>query len=334
MNNENDINKSVYDTSSSIELKDVINLFWNRKLLICIITVLFTSGAITYSFFLKPEYIADSKFITRTSNSKNSKLGDIAMLTGISLSSSNTVDPSDYLDQVLMDGTFLQEVLSKRWRYKERYVSMQEIFGFIPDTTLPEWEYRFQKNCFEALRHGRYIKLLKDKKNGIITLTTNSPDAVFTKDLNDFCINYLNDYMRSSTKSQAKEKRLFIEKRLFDVKNELEQSENELLNYRQHNISMSSPQLVLAEGRLLRNANINQEIYLQLQKQYELIKLEEMNDQTLIEVIRQSEIPIDRAKPEKKKIAIIGFIMGLMISLSVVLGLNWYKHNYLLCEID
>ena len=67
----------------------------------------------------------------------------------------------------------------------------------------------------------------------------------------------------------------------------------------------------LEEGRLRRKVTLNQEIYIQFQKQYELTRIEELDDQALVQVVKSAEVPIVRSKPKRKMIVIIFFIFGL-----------------------
>lgn len=154
--------------------------------------------------------------------------------------------------------------------------------------------------------------LSKIKKTGILTLTVNMPDPKLAYEMNVFTLNNLSNYIRNSIQSQIKEKRYFIEKRIQEVKCNLEASENALALFKERNIMSTSPKVVLEEIRLNRNVTLNQELYIQLQKQYELALIEEKDDQALIQIIKNPEIPLQRSKPDRKKILLIGTILGLM----------------------
>lgn len=73
----------------------------------------------------------------------------------------------------------------------------------------------------------------------------------------------------------------------------------------------SSPQVLIEEARLLRQVTMNQEIYIQFQKQYELARIEELDDQTLIMVVMKPEIPIFRSKPKRVKIVAVFLLIGI-----------------------
>ena len=88
--------------------------------------------------------------------------------------------------------------------------------------------------------------------------------------------------------------------------------------------------MALEEGRLMRNVTLNQEIYIQFQKQYELTRIEELDDQALVQIVKNPEIPIVRSKPKRKVIVIFSFFIGMFSGAFLVLFiniLNKYKTN-------
>jgi hypothetical protein len=58
------------------------------------------------------------------------------------------------------------------------------------------------------------LSLKKDPKSGLLTLSSSAPDPQLSYDLNVFTLDFISSYIRNSLKSQAKEKRLFIEERI------------------------------------------------------------------------------------------------------------------------
>jgi len=130
--------------------------------------------------------------------------------------------------------------------------------------------------------------------------------------LNLFTLNYISNYIRKSLKSQAKEKRVFIEERIKETKNELTKAENALAKFKERNLVSQAPKVMLEEGRLRRQVTLNQEIYIQFQKQYELTRIEELDDQALVQVVKNAEVPVLRTKPKRKIIVVILFIVGFI----------------------
>lgn len=77
--------------------------------------------------------------------------------------------------------------------------------------------------------------------------------------------------------------------------------------------------------RLLRDKNITSEVYTNLVKAYENTRIQEAQESMDIQVIDAANLPREDmpAKPNKKLIAAIGFVVGIMISL----GYTLYVYN-------
>lgn len=319
---------------NEITMIDIIQFLWKYKIIIVLTTALTTVLAVVYCFLAKETFTTQTLFFTKTNNSSNSSFSNLASLAGITLGGKNNVDPSDYLDKVIIDKWFLSSILNKKWKFKEDSLYLHQIWELEPDTTLPDWKYRYEMEKLEYVRAQQVITIKKDKKTGILSLIVKAPDPVLAYDLNLYIIEKISDYIRNSIQSQAKEKRMFIENRINEVKIDLENGENALALFRERNIASSSPKIILEEMRLTRDVTMNQEIYIQFQKQYELALVEEKDDQTLVQIIKNPEIPIYRTTPKRKEIVLlscfIGFFIGGLIALPFQLlkNANFMKDIY------
>lgn len=293
-------------------LLEIVQILWKKKLLIFLSVLFCSSIALFYAFTEEEVFTTSTIFITKTKNNTKSNLTNLASLAGLSISSSVDTDPSDYLDKVIQDQYFLSNILNRKWFYKNDSLLLDKIWGLKKDTSKENWEYKYEKLKLNYIRKNGILNIIKDKKTGILTLTVNMPDPKLAYEMNVFTLNNLSNYIRNSIQSQIKEKRYFIEKRIQEVKCNLEASENALALFKERNIMSTSPKVVLEEIRLNRNVTLNQELYIQLQKQYELALIEEKDDQALIQIIKNPEIPLQRSKPDRKKILLIGTILGLM----------------------
>lgn len=311
--------------NDEISLREIIQLLFQHKLIVILITLIFVIIATLYAFLAKEVFSTTTVFITKTSNNPNSNLSSLASLAGISLGGNSNTDPSDYLDKVIQDKEFISKLLNRKWAFKGDSFYLEQICKIKKDTSILNWRYRYEKSKLDYIRDSKMIGIAKDKKTGILTLSVNAQDPQLTYDIAEFVISNLSFYIRNSIQSQAKEKREFIEERIKEVKVDLEKSENLLTDYKKRNISGNSPDIALEEMRLSRDVTLNQEVYIQFQKQYELALIEEKNDQTLIQVLKNPEIPIERSKPKRTKVIFIGLIIGFVTSILLVYIINWEK---------
>lgn len=85
------------------------------------------------------------------------------------------------------------------------------------------------------------------------------------------------------------------------------------------------PQAVLEYMRLQRDANIKNEIYVNLVKQCENDKIQEAMESMDIQIIDAANLPNQPSAPRKKRIAAIGFLIGCLLSFCY--GLVFYKRH-------
>lgn len=310
--------------SDEIALIDLLLILWKGKYIIIACTVLATVAGMIYALTAQEIFSTSTLFVTKTGGSSGEgNLDQIASLAGINLGiSNNNVDPSEYLDKVIEDKNFISTLFERKWYYKGDSLPLEVILEIKPDNTLDNWEYVYFMSKLEAIRKDGIINISKDSKKGILTLTTNAPCPQLSYDLNMYTIDYLSDYIRNSLKTQAKEKRTFIEERIKETKDELVKAENALARFKERNNLSQAPQVVLEEARLMRKVSLNQEVYIQFQKQYELAKIQELDNQTLIQIVKNPEIPVKRSQPKRTLIVMVSFIGGVFMG--VFGAFIWY----------
>ncbi len=319
---------SVESDPEEFSLRELIFVLWKYRLLAVVITALFTTVSVIIALTAQEIFTTKTIFITKTGNSGNSNLSNLASLAGISLGgNSSTVDPSDYLDKVIQDKEFLSHILDKKWFFKGDSVFLDTILKIKIGKSFANSTNAVQMLKLDYVRNKKIISIAKDKRTSILTLTVNVIDPQLAFDLNIHTIQLLSNYIRNSIKSQAKEKRVFIEGRIKEVKADLERNENALIAFKERNKASVSPNIMVEEMRLTRQMTISQEVYIQYQKQYEMARIEELNDQPLIQIVQNPEIPIRRSKPERKKIVVVGFVLGIFASIVSAVFYNWYAQN-------
>jgi len=269
---------------------------------------------VIYALTATEIFSTSTTFILKTKGSGGGgNLGQLAAMAGLNMGSNNNVDPSDYLDKIIQDKEFIATLYEKKWFFKGDSLPLEQIFKLEPDTTVSNSEYAFFMKKINAVRNGGILSIKKDAKTGILTLTSNAPDPQLAYDFNLFTINYISNYIRNSLKTQAKEKRVFIEERIKETKKELTKAENALAKFKERNLVSQAPKVMLEEGRLRRQVTLNQEIYIQFQKQYELTRIEELDDQALVQVVKSAEVPVVRSKPKRKMLLVFFIIFGFFI---------------------
>jgi uncharacterized protein involved in exopolysaccharide biosynthesis len=153
-----------------------------------------------------------------------------------------------------------------------------------------------------------------DRITNILSITVRTPERQLSSDVANSLILSLDQYVRTKRKSNAKDQRIYIEERTKQVKDSLDQTEELLKKFREQNRIINSPPLLLEQSRLLRTIEILQAIYIELTKQMEIVKLEEIKDSPIINIQEEAGIPIKKSGPSRMKYLIIVLFVSISFS--------------------
>jgi uncharacterized protein involved in exopolysaccharide biosynthesis len=312
-------------STKEITIPDVACFFWRHKITISTCVLITTIAAVIYSLIVPVKFQSQTILLTKTGAAKTSDFAQIAALAGVSMFSSGSTDISEFLPEVIKDRDFMLKVLTRKWLYSGDSLFLEQIWEMKPDTSRNDCAYAFETAKVNALRNGKFIVLTKDIKTGLLSLTTTFGNAQLTYDVNAYVLQLLDSFIRDNMRSQAKDKRQFIEQRIEEVSNELLQAENFLTSFKERNAVSLAPRVRLEEERLQRKVMINQEVYIELQKQYEMARIQEKNDQAIVQVIQQPEIPVVKYWPKRSLMVMQGMLIGFVFGILLVCGLHFYK---------
>ncbi len=138
----------------------------------------------------------------------------------------------------------------------------------------------------------------------------------------------LDFYIRTKRKSYASEQRFYIQKRLAQIGDSLSAAENKLKNFREENRLVASPALMLEQGRLLRNVDILQTVFIELNKQLEIAKIDEIKETPVLNVKELAKDPIIKAGPKRGIIFVIIMFTSILLSSLYFMFRNEIKKYY------
>jgi len=311
------------ESENEIDLQELVLSTIKRTLkhkVLAILVFIFVVGmAFAFAFLSTPFYHTEAKIIYQTSGGpQSSGLGALAALAGVSTFKGD--DPSAYLQDIILSNNILQSILAEKWKVSKAFpdtstpVDLQTLWKIKPDTTEENWEIKLEYYMLEALKKDKYIVFSQDKKSGVITLSTEFEDPQVSFDVNNFIYNQLSDVLKNKMHFKASENRKFTEERLLEVKDNLKEAEESLRRFRQRNRLRVDPSDELEDARLQRDVLVNQEIMIQLQKQYEIAKIDEARDMPVLDVIDSPMKPIEKSKPKRKIIILVGGIAAILFA--------------------
>lgn len=179
------------------------------------------------------------------------------------------------------------------------------------------------RNYADSLHNGvkqldQLVSAEVDNPTNIVRVNVDAHDPALAAAVADRFVAYLNDFNTNRRQSRAHERRQFAEARVTNAEAELRRAEEAVKTFRERNRGwQESPELVFEEGRLRRQVDISQEVYLTLRREYETARIEEVNDTPVITVIEPAAVPQEPSKPR------LGFLLSLAIVLTAFAGVSW-----------
>lgn len=180
------------------------------------------------------------------------------------------------------------------------------------------------------MREAAAIAALRDRvsasvaaKTGVIHFAVEAPDAGLAQAVANRLFALVNQFNLESRRSQAAQERGFIEQRMADAGAELEQAENRLQLFLQHNREFASaPALRFQQDRLARDVGLRQQVYGSLAQSFEQAKIEEVRDTPAITVIEPPEMPLTPKPRGLVRNVLLGLAIGGTVGVLLALLLE------------
>ena len=270
---------------------------------VCAVTVLILL------FLVKPYYDSSVVVLPDLGNSGIgsvlSQFSGLASLAGVNV---GQADPSAIYESLVKSEAILEPVVYHKYYTKEfsHPVNLIEYFEIDPDESLPD-SLQPRQMFLKLLKdlYDNRINTEVDRTTSILTITVRMPEARLSADVANEIAKSLNNFVVEQSSFKAKEDRKYLEKRVSDVKDSLAVAEDNLKKFSELNRIAQSPQLFLEQARLTRVVEIKQALYIELVKQYEIAKLNELNDTPVINIQEKAKGPVKKTGPKRAIILIL-----------------------------
>ncbi len=320
------ISQSGKEVVNLISFTDILFIIAKHVRILFFVPMAFCVIVALYAiFFAKPIYKSSSKIVsyTESSSSNLSQAAGLAAQFGISLSDGNNDQQWAYRD-IIKSRTLARAMLKNKYDTKEygiqktllqilTYGNKKPTFGFDTLRTL----------ATEALL--KKIDVAENLKTGIYTITISGREPQFVYELNNDLIDALDNHQRNYYKVKKEETREFIESRIESTENELRVKEEALRNFMVQNRRIeNSPNLQLEQARIQREVNVLTSVFTTLKQQLETAKIEQVKNNDYVIVIDPPEVPLYRAKPNKRLMVILAGIFGLVFGVFIIIFIEYF----------
>lgn len=340
-----------------IDLIELAKTIWaGRKLILKVIAVFFVIGLII-AFGSKVEYEASCKLMPENQEGMKSNLGGLGSLAGLAginldMGGSGALIPELY-PQIAQSIPFIMKAWEKPIQFENQdttvssYVYFKEIYkpsflGLVYKYTLglpfqvKAWLtntdeeltlkqdsnqiIRLNKEDTELLeKYRERISVDVDTKTGILTLTTEMPDAYASAELAQLSTDLLTKYVTDYKISKAQENLDFVLARYDEAKIDFEKAQEKLALFNDRNRNVVTA-LAQAESQRIQNEyNLAFEVYKGLASQLEQAKIKVKEETPVFTVLEPVKVPIEKSKPNRKLILFIMVFLGLITGIMALL---------------
>jgi uncharacterized protein involved in exopolysaccharide biosynthesis len=162
------------------------------------------------------------------------------------------------------------------------------------------------------------VKVTSDKPTGIVTLEVDMKSPQLAATVANHLVQELNEFNLERRQSQSREQRRFTGERLAEAEKDLRAAERAELGFLQRNRDYSSsPLLTFEAGRLAREVQVKQELFLTLSKAHTEARIAEVRDTPVLTVVDSAVAPFRRARPQRTLGVIIATILGTMLGVVI-----------------
>jgi uncharacterized protein involved in exopolysaccharide biosynthesis len=275
---------------------------------------------------MKPTYAATASFVTENPAQSRLPTGltGLASQFGVNLAAEPSRSPAFYAD-LLRSREILGEVLASKIAGLESTDSMTvyglyRISGSTPERRLDEG--------IKALRDR--ITLGVDQRTAVVRVTVEAPNPVAARDVLQLLFDRLADFNLHTRQSTAGERRKFIEGRVSTSEDQLRVAEEALRSFYERNRQwQTSPQLRYEEQQLNRQVAVQQDLYLTLRREYEMARIEEVNNTPVLTIIDRPAVPGRRTRPQRTITVLLVTLVVAILASTLALML---QHHHDLTE--
>lgn len=269
--------------------------------------------AISVFIIMRPMYTSTAKVLPI--GEKGNSFSDMAgMATQLGLSIPMNLGneiPWDEMFPEIVQSENLKKTILKQEFSSKKYGDNQLL------QTIVEKEYGLMNKSIQIRdkmvidKLNDLVQVSKSRLSPIVTINVHFIEAQLAADILSAFIEESGKFQIKLKTTQISEKRQFIEDRIGEVMIALQEAEVALKDFKESNRRPDrSPSLKLEESRLEREVNLQNSLYVTLKSQFENVKIEEVEESAMIQVVDGPIVPFKLTKPKR----LMSILFALFIS--------------------
>lgn len=349
---------SVYQEEDGMDVREIILKLWNKRKLILYVTVAFAVLGFFAALFQKPVYNASCTFVPEKSSSSSSaaSLSSLAAIAGINLgdmSSGTTLSPLIY-PQLLQNINFNKDLMRVPldWKKYSEPVSVYELisnpeyrkFNFF--STVKKYTIglpgviigairkdekdamteaadakvnSYSKDEYKAAKAlSKMLSLSVEKKDGYLTLTATSNEALVSAELCQAALDLMQKYVSDFKLRQTRESLGYIDARYEEAKAEYTAKQLALAQFVDSNQGVLTATAQTMRQQLTSDYEIAMALFTEISKQKLQAEMKVKEDTPVLSAVKPVSVPMQKSNSRAKTL-VIWIFLGFALSCCAVL---------------
>jgi uncharacterized protein involved in exopolysaccharide biosynthesis len=290
-------------------------MLWGHRRFIVASVALSTFAAVAISLIVKPSYESRVTLLPsgNNSNALASALGQLGQL-GSLLGGRGDNGIGRLTPTIAQSEAVLRGVIYKKYQTNAFPDSVNLIQYWRIQEATPRRDYEVA----ELTLRGS-LDVHSDPSTGIIEILMKAPEPKLAADMLRAHMESLDSFLRLRNRSAATNQREWVERRVEEVRHDLDRSEAQLQQFMaQNRVTAGSPVLEGQSQRLQREVTFNAGVYGELRRQLELAKVSEIQNAPVINVLDSAQVPQVRTYPRRTRTVMLTFAFSAFASVIAV----------------
>jgi len=298
------------------ELREIALKLWaERRKIVIVNGVVLVAAVLILLFVIPPKYESTVTILPEYGSTRlMGQLSQLASLAGI-----GEAAPTEIYQNLVYSDAVIEQVVNRTYQTEEysQPVDLITYLGIESDEGLPaDQQDRAKFLSVYKILTRKMIRTNLDRNTRILTVTVTAKESRLSSQLANSIALALDSYVQTQRNSFATSQRQYLENRVAEIQDSLVVAEEALRVFQETNVAVSqSRALQLEQARLTRRISIVQEMFLEVVRQLELARLEEVRDTSVLNIRELTSDPVYKSGPRRKLILIATMYFSLLFSL-------------------
>jgi uncharacterized protein involved in exopolysaccharide biosynthesis len=300
----------------------MLSLLFKYRYFIVIFSSIFAVFSIIYVLVVTPLYLAEVTMYPVQKYQSN-PLRDLATGLGMPNKIEGFHIPEVIKSKVIWKKIILRKYKTDQYKDSVNLIQYWQLEGMYSN---PEFVMEKALQAFEGI-----LSVKDDKETFLITISIYMPERQLAVDVANYIGDAVTDYLQKEQRKTTIESKLYIEDRLNYATNKLAEAESDLIKFKNENTITVSPSLRTELIGLERKLKLAQDFATMLEKQRELILIEEVREKPIVNILDTAQITFKPFKPKRRQVVMTNTFFAFVLSIiGVFLKEKYYTKDNML----